>query len=99
MQTIIPIILIILSVVSFLILDSFILSRLREHDNTVFKAIGEPNLFVHMATKYRYWFSFLLLGKFHNYQLSKTTQILCRLNRASLFVLFSLLFIWMFLAK
>ena len=76
-----------LSILSFFILDSILLSRLKRFEPNVYEALDKPSLFVHMSAKYSYWFSFLLLGNYKEYELSDQTVKLCRANRMSILLL------------
>jgi len=47
-----------------------------------------------MATKYSYWFSFILLGKFQTVDLPKATHKLCVINRVMLSTIILLVVSW-----
>jgi len=83
-----------LSFLSFIVLDSKILNLLKTKSPDIYRDIGRPSLWVNMATKYSYWFSFILLGKFQTVDLPKATHKLCVINRVMLSTIILLVVTW-----
>ncbi len=75
------------SALSFGVVDYLLLAQLEEQESSTYERLGKPHFFVHLAPKFRYWYSFLLWGGYKDYGLSKKTIRLCRANRILLLIL------------
>ena len=88
-----------LSLISFVVLDHKIISLLESNSPDVYRAIGKPSVWVHMPTKYSYWFKFLLFGKFKTFDLPATTSKLCIINRCLILTIILLAIAWVYSTK
>ena len=85
---------VIFSSVAFVLLDTKILSTLKNDSPDIYDELGKPSLWVNLGTKYSYWFVFLLLGRFRKFDLPKSTRKLCVVNQVAIAAIILLVFIW-----
>ncbi len=74
------------SALSLGVVDYLLLAQLEQQESSTYERLGKPQYFVHLAPKFRYWYSFLLLGGYKDYGLSQKTIRLCRANRILLLI-------------
>jgi len=79
--------------IAFVVLDSWILSDLKNDSPDIYDEIGKPSLWVNLGTKYSYWFGFLLLGRYRKFNLPKSTRNLCVLNQLAIAAIILLFFV------
>ena len=80
-------------VLIFIAVDVSLVRVLKERDNETYESIGRPG-FWGTPNKYKFWYSFVLLGSYKQAELSEESKKLCFANQVLLGVLHMFVLVW-----